>query len=343
MSRALVFALPAGSSEISGGNLYNQQLLAALTRAGAVSTLSIAECLARVALGAPGVYFIDSLDLEAFADFPAQRPGQYFGLIVHHLPSLEPGVAPDHPALALERALLPRFDLFLVTSPFTADVLRARGLAGARILTVPPAPPPPLSAARAEPSAPFTFAMIGNLIPRKGVLALLEALASQMRDTDQFQLELAGRSDIDRDYAGSCLKLAQTPKLRSIVRYLGTVPHAQIAECYGRAVAVVSASSMETFGMALQEARAHGVPILALDGGYARQHFTPGANGLLFESVPALAHELLALSREPSRLQTLFRTAQRSRADSEYTWQAAAESFAEQLANYLTARAERNA
>jgi glycosyltransferase involved in cell wall biosynthesis len=93
---------------------------------------------------------------------------------------------------------------------------------------------------------------------------------------------------------------------------------------------------METFGMALQEARAYGLPILAVDGGYAREHLTHGVSGLLFDSAEALAHDLLALTRAPARLQTLFENAQRLRPASDYTWTRAAEIFSAALRRHWT-------
>jgi glycosyltransferase involved in cell wall biosynthesis len=334
MAIDLVFALPARSAELSGGNLYNAQLIRALGGTAKPAAMTVAECRARVEQGAAGVYFIDSLDLEDFSSFPAPRRGQYFGLLVHHLPSLEPHIEAADKALEVERATLPRFDVFLATSPFTAQLLRQRGYDSNKILTVSPAPPAS-APALLIPTAPFVFSMVGNLIPRKGFLVLFEYLASHLQENDQFFIEVAGRSDLDPEYARACLAVAQGSNLRSIVRYLGPVPYDQMAECYRRAAAFVSASKMETFGMALQEARAYGVPILAVDGGYARQHFTPGDNGLLFESVETLAQELLELARDPSRLHPLFRNAQRLRPSSDYTWAKAAELFLQQLSVWL--------
>jgi glycosyltransferase involved in cell wall biosynthesis len=328
MRTELVFALPARSGEVSGGNLYNEKLMRALAREHAVTALRVADCIARIQQGKPGLYFIDSLDVEKSASFPAAGAGQYFGLIVHHLASLEPGV--ETPDLERERTMLSRFHLFLATSPFTAELLRERGYDSTRILTVLPAPPTG-GCALPNPTPPFVFSMVCNLIPRKGVSELFEHLALLVHTTDRFHLEVAGRSDIEPKYAEACLEVAQSSTLRSIVRYLGPVPHEQIAECYRRAAAFVSTSKMETFGMALQEARAYGIPILAVDAGHARYQFTAGENGLLFESAAALAHELVALSRKPARMQTLFAGAQRLRASSDYTWTAAAEEFSQQL------------
>jgi glycosyltransferase involved in cell wall biosynthesis len=332
MATELVFALPARTDELSGGNLYNEQLIRALALAyeGGVTVMTIAECLARVQQGKAGFYFIDSLNLDDFLNFPAPGRDQYFGLMVHHLPSLEPGVEPADRAFSVERATLPRFDAFLATSPFTAEFLRERGYESWKILTVLPAPPAD-TCAIPSPAPPFVFSMVGNLIPRKGVLELFECLALHLNETDRFCLELAGRSDLDPRYARACLEVARCPNLRSIVRYLGPVPRDRIADCYRRAAAFVSTSKMETFGMALQEARAYGLPILAVDGGYARHHFTPGENGLLFESIGALAQALLALTRDPARMHELFRNAQRLRPSSDYVWATAAEVFSQAL------------
>jgi glycosyltransferase involved in cell wall biosynthesis len=177
--------------------------------------------------------------------------------------------------------------------------------------------------------------MVGNLIPRKGVLELFECLALRIHETDRFYLELAGRSDLDPRYARACLDVAQGSNLCSIVRYLGPVPPTHIAECYRRAAGFVSTSKMETFGIALQEARAYGLPILAVDGGYTRHHFTPGENGLLFESVGALAQGLLALTRDPARMHALFGNAQHLRLSNDYTWANAAEIFSQALRRCL--------
>lgn len=326
----VVFVLPAGSDQVSGGNLYNQWLTAPLVRDGKARVTTIGACRAIVERGAPGFYFIDSLDLAAFVDFPV-RPGQHFGLIVHHLASFEPDRDPADAAIQLEHATLPRFEVFLATSPLTADLLRDRGHAAKKILTVVPATRA-VAAKLPNPAPPFVFSAVGNLIQRKGQLELLQELARQILPADQFVLELVGRSDIEPEYARACLALAQqSESLRSRVRYLGPVAHDEIAHCFRRAAAFVSGSNMETFGMALQEARAHGLPILALDGGYTRHHFTPGESGLLFESIASLAQGVLRVVREPERLNTLFDAAQRLRPYDDYSWEDAARLFLEGL------------
>jgi glycosyltransferase involved in cell wall biosynthesis len=92
---------------------------------------------------------------------------------------------------------------------------------------------------------------------------------------------------------------------------------------------LVSASSMESFGMALFEARALGVPILALSGGNVRQHLDSYFGGRSYQSPEELGTALLTLMRTPDELRarlSLARTGSVNR-----TWDDAAREFAEGL------------
>jgi glycosyltransferase involved in cell wall biosynthesis len=335
----LVFALPARSEQVSGGNIYNQQLL----RAVAARTRQVSERIehvrARIERGEPGFYFLDTLNLLDLLTLPPPRSSQRYGLIVHHLPSLDPDHDAGEDALDRERAALARCDALLATSPFTSEILRLRGVDAKRILTVPPVA---LAGQRAQSiHEPFTFCLVSNLIPRKGIRELFEALDAQLGASDRFHLDLAGRDDIDVDYAQSCLAIVQrSQRLSSLVHYLGPVEHDRIAEVYRHASAFVSAATMETFGMAVQDARAFGLPILGLDGGYVRHQFTDGENGRLFASSAALAGGMLELVRSPERLRALFARSQQLRLKSDGSWAHAAESFLRQLAQCVGPSAE---
>src|SRR5205823_8898210 len=92
---------------------------------------------------------------------------------------------------------------------------------------------------------------------------------------------------------------------------------------------------METFGMSLQEARAFGLPILALDAGHARAHFTHGENGFLFSTIDDLSTGLLELARDDRAAGALFERSQALALRSGSTWKAAAESLVDQLERAL--------
>jgi glycosyltransferase involved in cell wall biosynthesis len=306
----LWFLLPRDSAAISGGNLYNLGILAALERRSAAVRASIDELEALLDSRAPGVYLLDSLDLERASLLERRAPGQRFGLLVHHLPSLEPGLDPASPLLDVERRTLPLFDFLVATSEYTRQLLSARGFAADRVVSVPPGLEPVVRIPRSI-TTPLRVALVGNLIPRKGVRELLAGLSSRLGPADDFELSIVGRDDHDPDYARACrAAVSASSALERSVRFRGALAPSEMPGVYLDTALLVSASSMETFGIALQEARAHGVPILALDRGNAREHVSAGVNGWLVESVEALSDTLVALVRAPERLRAVFARAQ---------------------------------
>lgn len=330
----LRFVLPAGNELASGGNIYNRELVRALgTLPGAprVRTLTPAEFRTAIDRGEPGLFFVDTLNLADAAALAHKTSEQHAVLVVHHLPSLEPDISPDDPAILRERSALPLFDRFLVTSPFTADLLARRGFARDRILTVEPGLPavelgPPTVA------PPYRVLLVGNLIPRKGIRDLLFALDGAIAPSDAFTLDIVGRADLDPAYAETIGRIVtRSATLAERVRWHHTESYEQMSELYREASVLLSAASMETYGMALAEARAHGVPILALDGGYVSRQFEDGVNGRLFTKVSELAAEFLRLVRDDAALRTLFATARATATPGPSTWEQAARRLLAQL------------
>lgn len=340
----LSFVLPEGNELASGGNVYNRELVRALTTlagapgAGATNgaaptprTLTPAEFRRHIAAGDAGTYFVDTLNLADAEVLERKVPGQRAMLVVHHLPSLEPGISPEDPAIVLERVTLPLFDGFVATSSLTVDILLRRGFARERILVVEPGLPAVELGPAAAPS-PCRALVVANLIPRKGVRELLFALAAQTQPDDAFTLDIVGRVDIDPLYAETVGRvITRSVTLAERIRWQPAVAYDAMGVHYRSASVLLSAASMETFGMALAEARAYGVPILALDGGYARNQFEDGVNGRLFESVDALAAEFLRLVRDPAALQAFIDSARRTATPGPGTWERAARRLLEQL------------
>ncbi len=345
-SRRLAFVLPSGSHLISGGNIYNRELLAAARRHRTVDALSVADWEREVAAGEPGTFVVDTLNMSEFLGaVRAPRPdGQRFLLVVHLLPSMDP-VRGDHPSLAVERAALPRFDGFLVTSAYTAGQLRQRGQAQP-CLTVPPGlparPRPPL-----ELGPGLRALIVGNLVANKGVLPFIHALAAAVRAGDPLAVDVVGRLDLDADHAAACLRAARDAGLtaedpgsdRGLLRFCGPASYEAMDGHYRRSSLFLSPSLMETFGMALQEARAFGLPILACDAGNSAAHVEEGVNGHLYRSIPDLVEGLMELVRSPEQLRGLFASAQAARTGGDYTWDVAACDFLRQLDEFERAGA----
>jgi glycosyltransferase involved in cell wall biosynthesis len=328
----LTLFLPRESQTLSGGNIYNRELLAALRRRVRVESPTIDALGDVLERGTAGTYLIDTLDLAAAPAIERRAPGQRFGLLVHHLPSLEPGLPDYAPARLLERQVLGHFDFWVTTSTFARHLLLARNLPSERVFAVPPGLAPVDRVAR-ELGAPLAALWVGNLIPRKGLLPLLTALSRFASIDDDFELAIVGRLDAHPEYAEACQRLVSgSRRIAKRVTFRGAVLPDEMPAVYRQSSLLVSSSEMETFGMALQEARAFGIPILALDRGNAREHVDPGKTGVLVSSVQDLCTTLLGFAREPETLRTLFDSAARAPAPTN-TWEGAANALLTAIAS----------
>ena len=105
------------------------------------------------------------------------------------------------------------------------------------------------------------------------------------------------------------------------VRFLGAVPHAELAALYGAADALVLASSREGWANVLLEAMACGTPVVATDiWGTPEVVADPAAGRLVPERTPAaLAAAVAALLADPPARAATRRYAER------FSWDATVE------------------
>ncbi len=331
---AVVFVVPEGRPP-SGGDLYNRFLLQGLRKLGCrFERTTLAAFRART--WPPGTEaWVDSLyipDLAAAGPVLLDaRP--YF--IIHSLPSADPGLAPEEAGRLREAEdlLLPRAAGFLVTGAAAAGALRDRGLA-APILRVPPAPCV-LPSGPLRPPPVFSGLIVSSLIRGKGVPDFLAEFGREVRAGDAFRIRIAGRTDIEPRTAAAALEAVSAhPLLRDRIVHLGFVPNEDLGREYERSSALISPSSIETFGMAFHDARAFGLPLLAVRAAYSEPLVEPGWTGLLFGSAAELAEGVLGLVRDPERARRLAASAASARPAATSTWTGAARSFLSQRAGY---------
>lgn len=207
--------------------------------------------------------------------------------VVHHLRSSE-----EHPRHLLplyrriERVYLATLDGYLANSHTTHATVQAL-LSAPRPFAVawPGADHLPASAditatgiaARALLAAPLRILFVGNLIPRKGLHHLLDALAQVDGD---WTLSVVGSSDPNVGYVRSIRRQLTATGLTARVRLLGRVDDAALVDLYRRHH-LFAAPGYEGFGIAYLEAQRFGLPVIALTTGAAREVVFAGQTGVL--------------------------------------------------------------
>lgn len=262
----------------TGGNIYDRRVCTGLAEAGwEVQVATVAPAwpapgpgagadLARIVsgIGDGQSVLIDGLVASPAAAqlLPHARRLQLTVLL--HMPlATAAGTHTEASALHSERAVLEAATGVIVTSEWTRQQVLARFAIPAHRVHV--ARPGVDRADAPVRPVPGQLICVGVLGRQKGQDLLVEALAG-LADR-HWQCVLAGSPDRDPDFTG---------RLRSRIRQLGyghrvqlsgVLTGAALSRVFGTADLLVAPSRSETYGMAVTEALAHGVPVIAADVG----------------------------------------------------------------------------
>ena len=135
---------------------------------------------------------------------------------------------------------------------------------------------------------------VGNIIPRKGLHTLLQAMAHL--DDGMAELRVVGNSQIDPDYRLKISDQIIDYRLLNNVTMLGQVDDEMLLEQYKWADVLVMPSSYEGYGIVYLEGMRFGLPAIATNAGAAKELITHGQNGFLIE--PNDFHSLMVHLRQ---------------------------------------------
>jgi teichuronic acid biosynthesis glycosyltransferase TuaC len=172
----------------------------------------------------------------------------------------------------------------------------------------------------------FTFVCVARLWPEKGHALLLRAFAVAFREDPEPRLRLVGDGPLRADLEALAVRLG----LASRVDFVGMLPAGEVRRELAAADAFVLASTVESFGVAVIEALAAGLPVVCAASG-GPDHLIDAANGML---VPCRDEAALrdALSRMRRAASCYDRAAIRADALSRFGPAAFARHFAEIMA-----------
>ena len=187
-----------------------------------------------------------------------------------------------------------------------------------------------LISARQSDAGPLRILFVGNLIPRKGLHHLIDALC-RLPQAD-WRLDVIGDDAVDSAYAAAVRRQIGAGRLEGNIRLHGRVSDSELAQQYS-AAQLLAVLSYEGFGIVYLEAMAYGLPVLASVHGGGGEIVGHGVNGFLVEPTDAdgIAGHLSALGGDRERLAALGQKA-RQRFASHPRWADSAAAIREFLA-----------
>jgi glycosyltransferase involved in cell wall biosynthesis len=280
---SLVIAVPGRLETPTGGYIYDRRMAQGLSQRGwsvevrelddsfPYPTPAALEHAARVLGELPDLtrVVVDGLALGAMPDVIEHEARRLRIAALVHLP-LGVDISIDrHTAVrleALERRAFAAAALIIVTGRSTLPLLAGYGIANSKIVVVEPGTArAPLARGSGEFARPLRLLSVGTLNPNKGHEILMEALST------------VPYRDWHLTCAGSLTRHPQTTeRVRAAIRRLGLDDHVTLAgeldagtldEHYDRADVFVLATLQETYGMAVAEALARGLPVVSTTTG----------------------------------------------------------------------------
>ncbi|WP_420629008.1 glycosyltransferase family 4 protein [Candidatus Leptofilum sp.] len=231
--------------------------------------------------------------------------------IVHHLrcselrPSWQNWVYQQ-----IERRYLASVDGFIFNSQTTRQVVQSLvGDSPPHVVALPagdrlqPNITPAQIEDRAQQSGPLRLLFVGNVIPRKGLHILLEAVAGLPKS--DWVLDVVGETAVSPQY---------TQQIQQQITYNvtlhGPLSDAELASKMMQSHLLIVPSSYEGFGIVYLEGMGFGLPAIAGRGGAAHEIITHGADGFLVEDTPTLRQHIHALHHNRSQLAKMSLAAQ---------------------------------
>ena len=134
---------------------------------------------------------------------------------------------------------------------------------------------------RALGSGPLRLLFVGQVVERKGLLPLIEALASLPRN--QWNLDVIGNMTISPDYFRRVRQALDAHGLASNVRFSGLLSNEALVGRFAESHMLCMPFAYEGFGIVTLEALHFGLPVLGSTAGSTPELIRDGGNGLLFD------------------------------------------------------------
>jgi glycosyltransferase involved in cell wall biosynthesis len=283
MTRSVVFVAPGNLDSRTGGYIYDRRIVDGLRAIGWTVDLRLLDesfprptsaALAHARnvfadLPEKAVTVVDSLALGAIAEILEYHRSRLRIVALMHLPlaadiGLDEGIAARF-AAGEERALRAAA-LVVVTGRATIPLLAGYDMPPSKVVVIEPGTDP-AALARGSGGGALQLLSVATLNPGKGHAQLLSALAAV--PSRNWRLTCAGSVTRHPPTVARTRATIRDLQLEEHVVLAGELDAVALEEQYDRADLFVLASLRETYGMAVAEALAHGIPVVTTATGAA--------------------------------------------------------------------------
>ncbi len=311
---------------LSGGYLYDRRLVETLERAGdSVHIIGIPwrnygrhlgdgfSCGLRRALKDADVDVMlqDELNHPSLWRVNGAIRGRWPIIsVVHHLRMSEKRAGWKNRAYAMiERRYLRSVDGFVFNSETTQNAVHDQiGAGKPNVLAYPAGDRFDVSITeqdirkRANADGPLRILFLGNVIERKQLHVLIEALG--FTGTASIRVDVVGGLEVEPEYASRVRQQVATEGLGDRVTFHGPLSDDALRKHFEDSHVLVVPSSYEGFGIVYLEGMAFGMPAIATDWGAAHEIITNRRDGFLVPmgSAPELSIRLRDLATDRERL-----------------------------------------
>lgn len=276
--RTVFFVVPDAIDDpdrVSGGNVYDQRVRDGLRADGwDVRMVLVADSAEG---GAGEVDAAEGATARALAPLPDAALALVDGLVatrdpqalIAHGPRLRvvvlmhmaAGAAGDQELSERELAALRTAQRIVATSAWTRSELLEQDAADPHRIVVahPGADPAPAAEASASGGRLLSVATVA---PHKGHDLLVRALIG-FADRDDWTCTIVGSLQVDPDFVQALTTQVEVAGLADRIRFAGVLTGDDLEAAYRDADLMVLPSRSESYGMAVAEALAHGVPVVA--------------------------------------------------------------------------------
>jgi glycosyltransferase involved in cell wall biosynthesis len=275
--RSVVLVVPGQLETPTGGYIYDRRMAEGLRQHGwsvdvralhasfPHPTPAALEHASRVlaGIGNGTCVLVDGLAFGAMPDVIEREASRLRIAALIHLP-LGADLSIDRETAArlaaTERRALDAAALVIVTGPATLSLLAEYGIARDKVVVVEPGTTR-VPLARRPGGGPLKLLSVATLHPGKGHEILLNALATVAEQ--DWRLTCAGSVTRHAATADRVRAALRRLGLEERVALVGELDDAALCHCYDEADVFVLATLQETYGMAVAEALAHGLPVVA--------------------------------------------------------------------------------